>query len=332
MEFTSELVQQYAKSFVEDRAHKDYSILAVFLTGSIITQQDPFLEGTTDIDLVFIHIGDPETHREISPLTEDIHYDLLHHPKEKYVDRVSLRIDPWMGPMLSEAVVLYDPQHFLDLTQASVRGLYHQRENIIQRAQTLTKKARSKWFEFQSPPTNPGPPEILTYLEILDCAANGIALLNGELLTERRFLINLEHNSSRLGKPGFYPAFLGMLGAPQVDSDQLSEWIEEWEKMYKELPKQGIPPHLSPYRLSYYRKGFDHILATDQPKNILWPLLKTWSLMAGSQQENDHGYQEWKDALYQLKLLDHGFSERILALDVLLDQIENLLNNWGVLE
>ena len=111
MQNTPEMLRQYAETFVEDRTKDDFSILAVYLTGSILSKSDPFIGGTTDIDLVFIHIGDPETDGEIVALNENIHYDILHHPQRRYLDRISLRIDPEMGPMLSEALVLYDPQH-----------------------------------------------------------------------------------------------------------------------------------------------------------------------------------------------------------------------------
>ena len=328
MEFTPELLRQYAETLVEKRTREDYSVLAVYLTGSILTEQDPFLGGTTDIDLVFVHVGDPEKNREFLPINEDVHYDFLHHPQRKYLDRISLRVDPLMGPILSEAVVLYDPQHFIDLTQASVRGLYYQRENVVLRAQTLSKTARSKWFEFQPPPKTLGPSEILAYLGILNSAANAIALLVGELLTERRFLINLEQLSKKIGKPGFYPGFLGMLGAPQTDIDLLKGWTKDWEKDYKVISKNQAVPVLNPIRFNYYYKGFEHILGGDQPVNILWALLRTWTLMAGSFQENDKGFQNWKDAMRHLKLLDDGFAERLLALDALLDQIENVIHHW----
>lgn len=328
MEFTPELLRQYAETLVAKRTREDYSVLAVYLTGSILNEQDPFLGGTTDIDLVFIHVGDPESPREFLPINDDVHYDFLHHPQRRYMDRLSLRVDPLMGPILSEAVSLYDPQHFIDLTQASVRGLYYQRENVIHRAHTLSKTARSKWFEFQPPPKTLGPSEILAYLGILESAANAIALLVGELLTERRFLINLEQLSSKIGKPGLYPGFLGMLGAPQINIDLLHTWMKDWEKSFKLISDKKTLPVVNPIRFNYYYKGFEHIMGSDQPVNILWSLLHNWTLMAGTLQESDKGFQIWEDAMHHLELLDDGFAERLLALDAFLDQIENVINDW----
>ncbi len=328
MEFTPELLRQYAKTVAEKRTREDYSILAAYLIGSILTEQDPFLGGTTDIDLILIHIGDPEIPREILPLNKDIHYDILHHSQRKYLDRISLRTDPWMGPMLSEAIALYDPQHFMDLTQASVRGLFHQTENVIQRAHTLLQTARTGWFEFQPPPQTPGPSEILRYFGILDSAANAIALLTGEPLTERRFLINLEQRASRIGKQGFYPGFLGMLGAPEIDIDLLGELLSDWEKTFTSLPEKPTTPSLDSIRLNYYLKGFKSILESDQPVNVLWPLLHTWTLAVHTLSTSDPRNQQWQEVMHQLQLLGNGFAERILALDALLDQVEDAIKAW----
>lgn len=330
MQITPELLRQYAKTTVQKRTREDYSILAVYLTGSILTEQDPFLGGTTDIDLVFIHIGDPKIPREIVPLNENVHYDILHHPQRRYSDRISLRTDPSMGPMLSEAIALHDPQHFMDLTQASVRGLFYRTENIIQRAQTLSQSAREQWLEFQPPPQIQGPAEIQRYFKMLDSAANAIVLLTGDPLTERRFLINLQNRVERIERPGLYPGFLGMLGAPRLESSHLENWLQEWEITYKSLPKEDAPPKLHLARLNYYQEGFKAILESDHPVNILWPLLNTWTLAAETLEPGDPGFQSWKDALQQLGLLGAGFTERILAFDAFLDQVEDAINTWGI--
>jgi len=332
MRITPELLRQYARTLVKMRTREDYSILAVYLTGSILTEQDPLLGGTTDIDLVFIHIGEPELTREILPLNDEVHFDIFHHTQRTYIDRISLRTDPLMGPMLCEAIALYDPQHFMDLTQASVRGLFHHTDNIIQRAQAQSKSARKLWLEFQPAPHAPGPPEILKYFRILDSAANAIALLAGEPLTERRFLMNFKQRSSRIGKPGLYQAFLGMLGAPEVERDMLDTWLDKWEITFNSLPEEPDTPSLHPLRLNYYLKGYKSILESDQPANLLWPLLNTWTLAAESMPSDDPSFQSWKDTLHHLQLLGDGFAKRILALDALLDQVEETIYTWELSE
>ncbi|MCJ7702920.1 MAG: hypothetical protein MUO62_15160 [Anaerolineales bacterium] len=332
MKITSDLLYKYARATVDKRTHRDYTVLAVYLTGSMVTEENPLLGGTADIDLVFIHIGDPQVPREILSINKDIHIDIAHHPQRDYLERITLRTHPWMGPVLSEAVVLYDPQHFMGLTQASVRGLFHQPGNVIQRAQSQMETARRRWFDFQPIPENPGPTEIMAYLQVLNCAANAIALLVGEPLTERRFLINFPKSANRAGHPGLYPGLLGMLGAPKVDPETLVSWTGEWTNTFHALPTDNRHPRLHPYRQNYYRKAFDVILESDQPLNILWPLLRTWTLAAEALPESDPGYQSWKDACQHMGLLGSGFGERVLALDAFLEQVEGAIRTWGTVK
>jgi hypothetical protein len=328
MQITTELLHKYAKNTVEKLTRADYTILAAYLTGSILTEADPFLGGTADIDLVFIHIGSPETSREILPLNDDIHYDVAHHAQRDYSERIALRTHPWLGPILSEAITIYDPQHFMDLTQASVRGLFHRPNNAIQRAQAQLDKARKHWFDFQPAPPDPGPAQVLDYFRSLDSAANAIALLAGEPLTDRRFLINFQNRANRINRPGLYPGILGRLGAPKVDKQRLVSWASAWSKLNDSLPKEGRHPCLHPLRHNYYRKAYDVILESEQPENILWPLLRTWTLAAASLPSSDPGLQDWQDAFHQLGIIRSGFAERILALDAYLEQVEATLEAW----
>ena len=328
MQITAEHLHKYAQITVDKHTQADYTILAAYLTGSMVSEKEPLLGGTADIDLVFIHIGDPKFDREILYLNDDIHYDIAHHPQRDYLERISLRVHPWKGPVLSEAVVLYDPQHFMGLTQASVRGLFHQPYNVLQRAQVQKNIARERWFDFQPPPDNPGPQDVQAYLNILDSAANAIALLSGEPLTERRFLMNFPRRAERVDRIGLYPGLLGMLGAPNVDPKLLASWVTEWETVFQSLPKESRHPRLHPYRSNYYRKAFDAILESDKPEDILWPLLRTWTLAINNLPESDPVTQSWRDAFRQLGLLGTGFGEKILALDSYLEQIEETITAW----
>lgn len=328
MQITTELLHKYAQNTVEKLTRADYTILAAYLTGSIVTEEDPFIGGTADIDLVLIHIGSPEVPREILPLNEDIHYDVAHHAQRDYSERIALRTHPWLGPILSEAITIYDPQHFMGLTQASVRGLFHRPNNAIQRAQAQLDKARERWFGFQPAPPDPGPEQVLDYFRILDSAANAIALLAGEPLTERRFLINFKNRANHIKRPGLYPGILGMLGAHKVDVQRLASWARAWENIFNALPKEARHPCLHPHRRNYYVKAFGAILDSEQPENIMWPLLRTWTLAAASLPSGDPGLQAWKDAFQQLGLLRTGFAERILALDAYLEQVEAALEAW----
>jgi hypothetical protein len=332
MQITKDILQKYANTTVEKLTRIDHTIIAVYMTGSMVTEESPLLGGAADIDLVFIHVGDPQLPREILRLTDDIHLDIAHHPQRDYIQRRELRVHPWMGPILAEAISLYDPQHFMDLTQASVRGLFYRPDNVILRARGMFDQAREYWLKFQQASPDAGPTELLLYLNSLACAANAIALLGGDPLTERRFLLNFPRKAERINRPGLYPGLLGMLGAQNVSPANLTNWIRAWENTFTGLPTEGRHPRLHPYRQNYYLKAFEVLVQSENPNSVLWPLLTSWTLAAQALSEGDPDFQSWRDACLQLGLLDTSFADRGLALDAFLDQIEEATLEWAQAE
>jgi len=70
-----ETLIRIAKETAQKRALSDPGLVAAYLTGSLRTD-NPFLGNATDIDIVFVHAGQPESRREIIPLTPEIHLDI----------------------------------------------------------------------------------------------------------------------------------------------------------------------------------------------------------------------------------------------------------------
>ncbi len=337
MQITPEVLKKFAETTVEKFTGVDHSILAAYLTGSLVLEENPQLGGTADIDLIFVHVGEPQVQREILRLTDEVHLDIAHHPQRDYLQRRELRVHPWLGPVLSEAIVMYDPQHFLDLTRASVQGLFHRADNTLKRSRTLIEHAREIWLNFQTCPepgrrvtsSEPDLKAISDYLRVLENAANAIALLGGDPLTERRFLLNFADRAEAIGRPGLYAGLVGMLGAPRVDAETLASWLPAWEATLDALPRAERHPRLHPYRKSYYLRAFEAILGSGQPRNILWPLLRTWTLAALSLPEGNPAIQGWIDACQHLGLLGPDFAERITALDSYLEQVEEAIDAWA---
>ena len=67
-----------ARETAEKAALSDPNLVAAYLTGSLRTS-DPFIGNATDVDIVFVHPGEPKIQREIIPLTPEIHLDIFHH-------------------------------------------------------------------------------------------------------------------------------------------------------------------------------------------------------------------------------------------------------------
>jgi hypothetical protein len=329
MRINREALLKIAEDTVDRRTRTERGILSAYLSGSLLGDEF-LLGGTADIDLVFIHLDPPPQEREVVRLSDEVHLDISHYDQRAYREARSLRLHPWQGPTLFECKILYDPQHFLDFIQASVRGQFHRPDNVLRRARQQVEHARQIWLGFnEQPPGRPGSKEVWTYLRAIDHAANAVASLNGPPLTERRLLLNFSQRAEAAGRPGLYPALLGMLGAPHTEVDTLRSWLITWQAALAAIPEAVVPPRLHPCRHLYYLRPFETILDGEHPSAILWPLLRTWTLAAGLLPEGAPERIVWREAFQRLGLLGEGFAERVEALDAFLDLVEDTLERWS---
>jgi hypothetical protein len=329
MRITSKILQKLANDFISQQVRSDRGILAVYLYGSIL-KEPAVLGGTTDVDLFYIHSGEMKTGREIIRITDDVHMDIAHHPREQYRQTHDLRLHPWLGPTIYHCEILYDPQHFMDFIQASVRGQFHTPENILRRARVQVEHARQIWFEFQFTTGASQPDELLKYLHAIELSANSVAVLSGPPLTERRFLLHFVERARALNRPGLYPAVLGLLGGTSITPEALQSWLPAWQAAFNALPPERTPARLSPYRKPYYVRAFEAILEDNQPLAALWPLWFTWTRMIPLLPGESSHHEAWEAAGNALGLLGESFADRIAALDQYLDQVEETLEAWAL--
>jgi len=319
-----------ARDTVDRRTRKDHTILSAYLCGSVLGD-DCVFGGAADIDLTFIHTGEVAEAREIVRLTDEVHLDIAHYEQKEFRQPRALRLHPWLGPTIFTCQILFDPQHFMDFTQASVRGQFFRADYVLGRARQQADHAREIWFGFYSaPPEEVSPEEIARYLRAIEHAANAVASLNGPPLTERRFLLRFPERAEAVGHPGLYPGLLGMLGAPNVSLEHLSSWLDDWQAALQAIPSQHSPARLHVHRIPYYRKALEYILHSGQPQAVLWPLLRTWtaarSLLPAVEAEAPDG---WLEACRVLGLSSEKFHERIQALDSFLDLVDDVLDEWA---
>jgi len=329
MRITRDTLLKIAKETIDRQVRANRDIIAAYLCGSL-SGDEFLLGGTADIDLVFIHDGQPSTPREIIHLTDDVHLDIAHHDQKDYRQPRSLRTHPWLGPTLDACKALYDPRHFLDFTQASVRSQFDRPDTVLQRVRSSAGRSRQIWTDLQMLPATPGPQELNSYLRAVWHVANAIAGLSGPPLTERRFLLGFPARATALNRPGLYAGLLGLLGASNVSTDTLWGWLAMWQTAYHALPAEKAPPRLHPHRSAYYQKAFEALLSNPQPQAVLWPLLHTWSLAASLLPPQSDDLRDWQEALTQAGLLGPNFAERLEALDSYLDLVDETLEEWAL--
>ena len=328
MRITPETLHKIAQDTVANRSRSDHTLLAVYLQGSLLGASS-LLGNTADIDLFFVHTDEVSEGREFVRLTDEVHLDIAHHSHRLYRQPRQLRVHPWLGPAVYGCKILYDPQHFMDFTQASVRGEYYRSENVLARAHQQFEHARQIWMDCSLDPHPPSPVEAVKYLRALEHAVNAVACLSGAPLTERRFLIEFPTRAKAVRHPGLEPGLLGLLGGPLVDPPTLRGWLPEWHAAYAALPAEGVPPRLHPCRRLYYERGMATLLEGEHPLQALWPMWRTWTDIATSLPDETVHLNAWQTAGEQLGLLGPGFNSRVDALDAYLDQIEEIQETWA---
>lgn len=328
MRITHDTMLKVANDAVARKARASSQVMAAYLCGSLLGE-DYLLGGAADIDLVFVHTQPVEMRREIVRMTDDVHLDIAHHFHRDYRQTRALRVHPWLGPTLFTCRVLYDPQHFLDFTQASVRGQFNKPEYIFERARQSAGEGRALWFSLREISHEPEPIDILNYLRSIENSANSIALLSGPPLTERRFLVGFAQRAAEVGRPGLYQGVMGLLGAPNLAPGALGAWLPQWQDACLALPAGQSPVRLQPDRLSYYAAAYQALLGSHQPLDLLWPLLYTWTLAAVWLPPGSRHVTAWRQAAESLGMSGPAFAERILALDAYLDSVDETLESWA---
>jgi hypothetical protein len=328
------LLLKIAHDTVIERTYSDRSILAAYLTGSLL-EEEPLIGKATDIDLVFVHIDTPKIEREIKRLSDQVHLDIAHHDRDLYKQARQLRQDPWLGPTIFRCQILHDPHHFMDFTQAGVRSQFDHPENVLERSRQELEQARGIWMNLSLNAGEPNPQVIARYLGAVEHSANAIASLSGAPLTQRRFLLHFQERAEATGQAGLYIGLLGLLGAIDLEKDLIRGWLPTWSAAFNAASGTSQPPiDLHPDRYSYYYEAMATYVDSLQPIVALWPLLLTWTgaivtLMQEQAPFAETHRQHWEKACQHLGFNSAAFEERLTALDAYLDTTEELLERWG---
>jgi len=328
MRINQSMLLKVANDAIAKYVGTDHTLLAVYLQGSLLGES-PLLGNSADIDLFFIHTNEVSIEREIVRISDEVHLDISHHTHSIYRQPRELRVHPWLGPAVYGCKIMYDPQHFMDFVQASVRGQFSSVGNVLNRVRKQAVHAREMWESFINHPHLPDSQDAFRYLRTLEHTANAAAGLSGHNLTERRFLLDLPARAEALKKPGLYAGFLGLLGASSVDADIMRAWLPEWQRAYNALPEHETPARLHPHRWFYYERAVDAILKSSTSHDALWPLWRTWTQTVCTMPVDNQSRSAWQKAGEQLGLLGDAFSEKVAGLDAYLDMVEELIDTWA---
>ncbi|MGA2491293.1 MAG: hypothetical protein ABSF99_14085, partial [Anaerolineales bacterium] len=161
------------------------------------------------------------------------------------------------------------------------------------------------------------------YLKSINLAANAVALLAGDPLAERRFLLQFPARARAAGQPGLAAGLANLLGANQVDGTSLAGFLPEWEKAFMEAANlPAVESRIATARLGYYKLAFESMLKSETPQAILWPLMQTWTLSVSVLPPMWDVH--WRSACATIGLDEGSFGERLEGLNHFLDAIEAL--------
>ena len=339
MRVTRESLIRLAKENALERAFNDRDIVAAYLTGSLLSDADPMLGGTTDIDLVLVHATQPGARREIIKLSPDFHLDIRHRAKSDFKSPRELRTDPVLGYEMYDPMLLYEREKFVEFVQAGLRAgfEFHAPSLMLGRCRKLLAGARKGWIDLMDiGHEKAGTLQVKQFLRALGYAGNTVAEITGGPLAERRFLLEFPARAQAADCPNFIGTQFNLTGAGQVDANTLSSWLPDWRIAFMTAAETSrVDQSIHPDRLNYYMKAIEALLASETPWTALWPLINTWTLAVNALDIPSAGLGEaqvgpWKAAVEQLGLLGTGFEERVSQLDLYLDELEAKLDEIAV--
>lgn len=329
MRINQEMLIKIAKDHVAQRERKEKDLIAVYLTGSV-TEGEPLLGGTTDIDMVFVHKEEPSVKREVIRVTYEISLDIEHHHQSYYTYHRRLRKNPWFGHHLCKHQnILLDKDHWLEFLHASVSSGFDKPENVYARAEQFSVKAREQWFDLDDPQEVPWGEWIALYFQSVGTAANAIACLEGPVLTIRRFISEFSRRVELMDQLALIGELSRLLGNQEFDQEKFEKWRPVWESALEKANQQAdCPANIKKVRKAYFLQSVDVLAENNALHAVLWPMLETWQQAVSVLEEDQEALKNWFEFLRELNF-EQDQKERLLKdLDHFIDQGEHILEDY----
>lgn len=320
MRITRDALLKIAKDTTEKKFAPDKNVTAVFLLGSMLSD-DPFIAGTTDVDLLVIYNGEPPYSQEIVKLSNDFHVDIRYESASLYAQPRELRGDPWRGHAMWNPTLLHQKGRFFEYTQSILRAQFDDPANLLKRSYAFSAPAREAWSSAQFDPASMEPVQLLAAAAN---AANAVAVISGYPLTERRLLASFPARAQSIGNPDFVRGLMDIIGK-QMTADLIRDLLLAWEEAF--CTAGLVPADMSVHtaRLAYYKSAITTQLEGDFPLAAIWPMLNTWARAAEAGNFSEEQSRTWARTLSLLGLDALGMPHRVDALDRYLDILEETL-------
>ena len=328
MRISQEMLIKIAKEHVAKRVRREKDLVAVYLTGSV-SEGDPLLGGSTDIDLIFVHKEEPPLKREVLRVTYEISLDIEHHHQSFYTYHRRLRQNPWIGfALCNHQNILMDQDHWLEFIQASVSARFNSPENVYKCSEQFADKARALWFDLNDPQEIDWEDWITLYFKAVGAAANAIACLNGPALTTRRFMLDFTSRAETLERLPLVGELTRLLGNENMNEDLFNEWRKVWEETIKAAnEKDNCPPNISKVRKAYFLLSVNAMAESGTLHAVLWPMIETWQQALTCLEDEEH-HQRWQEFLKALGFQKENKEELLGNVDQFIDQAERLLEDY----
>jgi hypothetical protein len=225
---------------------------------------------------------------------------------------------------MCEPVFLHDPSHFFEWAQASVRGQFHRPDYMLARGAAFLERAHMslKGLEIDRL-------WLSGWTRALLEAANAVASLDGFPASGRRVISQLNSKLTELDHPEIYERFLRLLGADHFENSMAAEWVDSWAAAFESASVLSLDPELKEARLGYYLGAFRTMIEDGSAVEVLWPMLSTWDRAIYELSLAGESQPRWPQILNTLELSVDHVSEREKELEDLLDQVEEVLENWA---
>ncbi len=329
MKITREKLTKLSESYIAQRARKDRSIVCAYLTGSLLREY-PFINGTTDVDIIMIHSDLAQAYREVTGISEEASFDIYHYPKQYFANPRNLRTDPWIGSSLCyDPIVLYGKGHWYEFVLSSVEASFFLPETTMQRALVFNNESHKYFLKLQQlANTKYETTYVFNYLLCIENAVNSVACLNKKPLTMRHFLQDFNECCTELSNPDLV-AETEKLFTEQPLDQYYKYYFQYWNyyfDYFSNYVKEDFFPEYGKFRLPYFTKAVEAFWEAHLPSAV-WIMLNTWThIFSAMNMEYNESFHSF---LGMNGLTPMQARTRLPQIDHFLEQIDDTIDNWG---